>query len=66
MFSREPNASKTALVYLVQHLNECGYTLLDTQFTNDHLEQFGVVEIAREDYLKKLETALAVKPTALV
>src|SRR4051812_5128704 len=42
MFSRVPNASKVALVHLVQLLKNAGYTLLDTQFINDHLKQFGV------------------------
>ncbi len=63
MFSRAPNASKCALVHLVQLLKEAGYTLLDTQYVNDHLKQFGVIEIPRASYLEKLEAALHVKPT---
>jgi leucyl/phenylalanyl-tRNA--protein transferase len=61
MFSRATNASKIALVHLVTHLNKQGFTLLDTQFTNDHLKQFGCIEIPQEDYLKKLERALKEK-----
>ncbi len=44
MFSRQRDASKVCLVHLVGHLIEKGYTLLDTQFTTNHLESFGAVE----------------------
>jgi len=62
MFSRKPNASKVALVHLVELLRGAGYTLLDTQYTNEHLQQFGVAEIPREEYLKRLKKALKVTP----
>lgn len=62
MFSRSSNASKTALVHLVDLLKHSGYTLLDTQFINDHLTQFGVIEIPRENYLKQLRAALTITP----
>ena len=62
MFSRTPNASKVALVHLVTLLREAGYTLLDTQFVNDHLLQFGVIEIPREEYLAQLLEAMRVQP----
>lgn len=58
MFSTRTDASKLALVHLVARLNAGGYTLLDTQFTTDHLENFGVVTIKRDAYLDKLEKAL--------
>ncbi len=58
MFSTAPNASKLALVHLVDWLREQHYTLLDTQYVNEHLLQFGVQEIARNDYLKLLASAL--------
>ncbi len=58
MFSRVTDASKVCLVYLVAHLRRCGYHLLDVQFTNPHLEQFGVVEISRDQYLQRLEEAI--------
>ena len=64
MFSRETNASKAALVHLVQLLKSNGYHLLDTQYVNDHLKQFGVIEIPRDDYLQRLKEALAVTPQA--
>lgn len=58
MFSRRTNASKVALVHLIERLKERGFVLLDTQFTNDHLTQFGTVEVPREEYEKMLEVAL--------
>jgi len=60
MFSHAPNASKTALVTLVDYLRTNDYTLLDTQYVNEHLLQFGVCEIPREEYMKLLEDALSV------
>ena len=58
MFSRATDASKVALVHLVGRLVAGGYTLLDTQFVNEHLTQFGVEDIAKADYLKRLSEAL--------
>lgn len=60
MFSRAPDASKCALVALVEHLRARGYTLLDTQYVNDHLQQFGILEVPKAEYLEMLEAALAV------
>lgn len=62
MFSRSENASKLALVALVSILREAGYTLLDTQYVNPHLRQFGVVAIPKADYLLRLNNALSVSP----
>ncbi len=58
MFSRQTDASKICLVHLVERLNECGFTLLDTQFTTAHLERFGVIEIEKQQYIKLLEAAV--------
>lgn len=58
MFSREPNASKICLVHLVSHLKQQGFILLDVQFHNPHLEQFGVVEVPRDEYLALMESAV--------
>ena len=58
MFSTATDASKVALVHLVARLIAGGYTLLDTQFVNDHLVQFGVMEIARSDFLILLDQSL--------
>lgn len=61
MFSVSRDASKIALVHLCARLWRGGFTLLDTQFVNPHLKQFGVYEIPREDYLQKLALALCIK-----
>jgi leucyl/phenylalanyl-tRNA--protein transferase len=58
MFNRVPNASKIALVYLVERLRACGFVLLDTQFTTEHLDQFKPKEIPRKVYLRRLDEAL--------
>ena len=58
MFHRATDASKVALVALVERLRAGGFLLLDTQWTTPHLEQFGTVEIPRADYLELLEAAL--------
>lgn len=58
MFFRETDASKICLVHLVERLEERGFVLLDIQFVNDHLEQFGAVEITREEYESRLADAL--------
>jgi leucyl/phenylalanyl-tRNA---protein transferase len=58
MFSIERDASKVALVYLVDLLKARGFELLDTQFLTPHLARFGAREIPREEYLKRLEAAL--------
>lgn len=65
MFSRVADASKVALVALVERLRERGYTLLDTQWTTAHLRQFGAADISRRDYLARLRQALQVKTTFL-
>lgn len=58
MFSRETDASKVALVHLVGRLIAGGFVLLDTQFVTPHLQQFGAMEIPREQYLERLFDAL--------
>jgi leucyl/phenylalanyl-tRNA--protein transferase len=58
MFSRRKNASKICLVYLVERLRAKGFTLLDTQFTTEHLKTFGAVDVPRRVYEKLLEKAM--------
>ena len=60
MFHRERDASKVALVHLVRCLRRGGYVLLDTQYVTPHLARFGVVEIPRAEYERRLARALAV------
>lgn len=61
MFSRVTDASKVALVHLAARLRWRGFTLLDTQFINDHLLQFGAIEIPRALYRQRLKAALGEK-----
>jgi leucyl/phenylalanyl-tRNA--protein transferase len=58
MFSRAPNASKIALVHLVERLRRGGFLLLDTQFITSHLAQFGAYEISRAEYKRRLAAAI--------
>ena len=44
--------------WLVEHLRAKGFTLLDTQFTTDHLRTFGAIDIPKDDYLVLLEEAM--------
>lgn len=60
MFSRESDASKVALVHLVERLRHGGFVLLDTQFTTTHLARFGALEIPRYEYKRRLAQALKV------
>lgn len=60
MFSLERDASKVALVHLVEHLRPRQFTLLDTQFMTDHLRRFGAIEIPRREYKERLAAALQV------
>lgn len=59
MFSRRTDASKIALIYLVERLQQRGFLLLDTQFVTEHLRHFGATEISRADYHRKLAYALS-------
>jgi leucyl/phenylalanyl-tRNA--protein transferase len=61
MFSRRTDASKIALIHLVAHLIGQGYQLLDAQFQNRHLEQFGLIEISRAAFKTRLKAALKVE-----
>lgn len=60
MFSYATDASKICLAHLVEHLNQQGFVLLDTQFSTDHLAQFGVVDITRDEYKQLLAAAIEV------
>ena len=58
MFSRVSNASKIALCHLMARLRYGNFKLLDAQFVNDHLIQFGIESIDKEDFQKQLEHAI--------
>jgi leucyl/phenylalanyl-tRNA--protein transferase len=61
MFSLERDASKVALIELVERLRAGGFRLLDAQLITDHLLSFGAVEISRAEYHHRLEAALKAK-----
>ncbi len=61
MFSRMRDASKVALVALVDRLRGRGFTLLDAQFITEHLRSMGAVEIDADEYNRQLDAALTVQ-----
>ncbi len=61
MFSRATDASKIALVHLAARLRAGGFALLDAQFHNPHLEQFGLLELRRSEFKRLLAAALEVE-----
>lgn len=63
MFHRVADASKVALVALVERLRARGYRLLDIQWTTPHLESFGAREIPRREYLALLRDSLTIDCT---
>jgi leucyl/phenylalanyl-tRNA--protein transferase len=58
MFSQARDASKIALAHLVARLRLGGFTLLDTQFTTEHLVSLGAVTVSRQVYRALLDEAL--------
>jgi len=58
MFHLARDASKVAMVFLVQRLLQRDFALLDVQFMTEHLRQFGAVEILRDAYLERLAAAI--------
>jgi leucyl/phenylalanyl-tRNA--protein transferase len=58
MFHRRTDASKVALVSLVNRLRQQRFALLDTQATTNHLSRFGAIEIPAEEYLRHLRRAI--------
>jgi leucyl/phenylalanyl-tRNA--protein transferase len=58
MFHRATDASKVALVHLVDWLTDTRATLLDVQWTTPHLTSLGAIDIPRTDYLHRLQHAI--------
>ena len=58
MFSAIPNGSKIALLNLVARLWRTGFRILDVQFLNDHLLQFGAYEISKNEFQEDLQKAI--------
>ena len=54
MFSRQRDASKVALAFLIDRLRERGYQLFDIQFRTEHTGRLGAIEIPRKAYLARL------------
>ena len=66
MFHTATDASKTALVALVDWLNDTGAELLDVQWVTDHLATLGAVAIPRPEYLARLHTDLPAPPPSKI
>jgi len=58
MFHTARDASKVALMGLVDLMRESGMTLLDVQWCTDHLASLGAIDVSRTDYLRRLADAL--------
>lgn len=58
MFHRVTDASKAAMVAMIQHLRAIGIGLIDLQVITDHTERMGAIEIERTDYIARLEQAM--------
>jgi leucyl/phenylalanyl-tRNA---protein transferase len=54
MFYRAPNASKLALLYLIEHLHSIGLDWIDIQVMTPHLEALGAREVTRNEFLERL------------
>jgi len=63
MFTRVRDASKVALVWLVERLRQRGFQLFDTQFVTEHTTGMGAKQIPREEYLQRLKRAIVVEAT---
>ncbi|MCY1465685.1 Leucyl/phenylalanyl-tRNA--protein transferase [compost metagenome] len=55
MFSRADNASKVGFVTLVEHLQACGFVLIDCQMPTEHLHSFGARAVSRQDFADYLQ-----------
>ncbi len=58
MFFQVPDAAKVALVYLVERLQACGFTLFDVQQLNPNTARFGAKEIPRSEFLARVRAAI--------
>ena len=63
MFSSVPNGSKVALLNLVARLWKTGFKILDVQFLNDHLIQFGAYEVEKFSFKRNLKSVVSMKNT---
>ncbi len=58
MFHHVSDASKVAVVHLMEHLRVRGYTLFDTQMLTETTRSLGAFEIPRSEYLRRLAVAI--------
>lgn len=65
MFHHRTDASKVALVHLVDRMKTGGASLLDVQWSSPHLESLGSVEVSRAEYLTRLSDAIRVDGTGV-
>jgi leucyl/phenylalanyl-tRNA---protein transferase len=63
MFNRRTDASKAAVMHLVDVLRAGRFLLCDAQVPTPHLQRLGAVDISRADYLERLARALEVDAT---
>jgi leucyl/phenylalanyl-tRNA--protein transferase len=63
MFHRKTDASKAAVAFLVEHLRQRGFSLLDAQVSTPHLASLGAIEISRQEYLARLAEAITLPVT---
>jgi leucyl/phenylalanyl-tRNA--protein transferase len=61
MFNRRSDASKAAVMFLVERLRACGFVLCDAQVPTPHLERLGAIVMPRREYLERLAAAMGVK-----
>lgn len=62
-FHRARDASKVAVVSLVERLQARGFGLLEVQYLTDHLKQFGTIEVSHREYMSRLKKAVALDAT---
>ncbi len=60
MFSKIEQASKCALVKLIERLTQKDFLLLDVQYQTEHLKMFGAIEIDFDDFQSRLQQAFFV------
>jgi len=61
MFNKITNTSKLCLLFLISILIKNNFELLDSQFYNPHLIQFGAFEISDDEYQSRLKKSLTKK-----
>jgi leucyl/phenylalanyl-tRNA--protein transferase len=59
MFHLQRDASKVALMHLVEHMRSLNMSLLDVQWSTPHLASLGVIEVSRDQYLRQLSEAIS-------